>query len=170
MHSPDRKLESLRRTRSPSRLLKIFGCPHAGCSFSGIVSNTVDTNTLHPPPSAPASAGAGSGGGGSAGGGSGPRSASFAFTAANKETLRNQAISLLSRLHWYDRAQFKRFVAALAASREISFLMGFLHGYLGFCVEPQPASCASPNVASESNHGFGFFSLPRSHRERMKAS
>ena len=49
----------------------------------------------------------------------------FLFTAANKEVLRSQAISLLSRLLWYDRSQFKRFLGRLAASREIPFLMGY---------------------------------------------
>ena len=70
------------------------------------------------------------------------------FTAANKEVLRSQAISLLSRLLWYDRAQFKKFLGLMAATREIPFLMGFLHGYLGFCAEPSHPGCPSPLPAT----------------------
>jgi hypothetical protein len=121
-------------------LLKIFGCPHAGCSFSGVVNpNDGSGNTLLPPPSSATQAAP-----------SGPRIA-FVFTATNKETLRTHAISLLSRLLWYDRVQFKRFIGVLAATKEIPFFMGFLHGYLGFCVEPpNTTSCYSPQPATSS--------------------
>ena len=81
------------------------------------------------------------------------------FTAANKEVLRSQAISLLSRLLWYDRAQFKRFLGLLAASREIPFLMGFLHGYLGFCAEPSHPGCPSPLPATSKNMSQVFSSM-----------
>ena len=78
----------------------------------------------------------------------------FLFTAANKEVLRSQAISLLSRLLWYDRAQFKKFLGLLAATREIPFLMGFLHGYLGFCAEPSHPGCPSPLPATSKTDTF----------------
>ena len=57
-------------------------------------------------------------------------------TVSPMEPLRLQAISLLSRLLWYDKDQFKRFISILVNTREIQFLLGFLHGYLGFCTEP----------------------------------
>ena len=82
----------------------------------------------------------------------------FLFTAANKEVLRSQAISLLSRLLWYDRAQFKKFLGLMAATREIPFLMGFLHGYLGFCAEPSHPGCPSPLPAT-SKTGTSYYLL-----------
>ncbi len=86
-------------------MLKIFGCPHATCS---------STN--------PATA-----------------NAAAAATAAHMgldvdggraptEALRVQAISLLSRLMWYDKRQFKGFLGVLVQTRDVHFIVAFLHG------------------------------------------
>ena len=41
---------------------------------------------------------------------------------SNVETLRNRGVALLSRLLWYDKKQFKQFLAMMADNRDLSFL------------------------------------------------
>lgn len=109
------------------RLLRIFGCPHQGCpQFNPAPGGTNSGNSLHAPPSGSL-------------GGSGSN-----LAGGGHEALRSQAISLLSRLLWYDKGQFKKFIGILVNTREMPFLLSFLHGYLGFCLEPVNP-CPSPS-------------------------
>ena len=67
------------------------------------------------------------------------------------ETLRHRGMALLSRLLWYDKKQFKQFVSNLSEERDLTFLLTFLHGYLGFCVDPHnPFSTASMGTSTAS--------------------
>ena len=69
------------------------------------------------------------------------------------ETLRNRGVALLSRLLWYDKKQFRHFVASLVDSRDLAFLMPFLHGYLGFCADPNNPFSTNPlSSLSSSNN------------------
>ena len=73
------------------------------------------------------------------------------LTTASIETLRSRGEALLSRLLWYDKKQFKQFVAMLVESRDITFLVRFMHGYLSFCGDPyNPFS-----TSSTANSGNG---------------
>lgn len=77
-------------------------------------------------------------------------------------------MSLLSRLLWYDRAQFKRFLVLMVNTRGIGFLVGFLHGYLGFCAsehQTQQMFCPSPSASSTGSTGSSEL-LSRDERER----
>jgi len=55
----------------------------------------------------------------------------------------------------YDKAQFKRFLIVLVTTRDLPFLLHFLHGYLGFCTDPSnphsplPAAGASLTASGE---------------------
>ena len=70
---------------------------------------------------------------------------------SSTETLRNRGVALLSRLLWYDKKQFKQFMATLAENRDLTFLVTFLHGYLGFCADPNnPFSTSATNVSSST--------------------
>lgn len=93
------------------RLLKMFGCPHPVCA-SGTTAG--DAHTLGPP---------------TLGMPLGP------LGSTTSDLLRSQATTLLSRLLWYDKKQFRRFVCVLVNTRDVSFLLGFLHAFLGFCHE-----------------------------------
>lgn len=102
------------------RMLKLFGCPHMSCPFSS-------SPAIENAPNLTANLGGG---------------------GLRNEALRMQAISLLSRLMWYDKDQFRRFICILVNTREIPFLLGFLHGYLGFCTEPTNPHSPLPSTAS----------------------
>ena len=39
------------------------------------------------------------------------------------------------RLLWYDKRQFKRYMSILVDVREVPYLVNFMHGYLGLCVD-----------------------------------
>ena len=72
------------------------------------------------------------------------------------ETLRNRGVALLSRLLWYDKKQFRQFLANLVESRDLTFLMPFLHGYLTFCGDPQnPFSTVVTSTSAASTGGSG---------------
>ena len=36
---------------------------------------------------------------------------------------------------WYDKRQFKRYMSILVDVREVPYLVNFMHGYLGLCVD-----------------------------------
>ena len=72
------------------------------------------------------------------------------------ETLRNRGVALLSRLLWYDKKQFRQFLANLVESRDLTFLMPFLHGYLTFCGDPQnPFSTVVTSTSAAASTGGG---------------
>ena len=105
------------------RLLKLFGCTHNGCASHTPLG---ESSSLGPPP---------------------PSSTAPAPT----DLLRAQAVSLLSRLMWYDKNQFKKFITLLVQTREIPFLLGFLHSYLGFCTDPSNPHSPLPSGGTNTS-------------------
>ncbi|XP_023346426.1 protein unc-80 homolog [Eurytemora carolleeae] len=47
--------------------------------------------------------------------------------------LRIHCMSLLSRLLWFNKKEFKAFISLIISHRSVQFLIGFFHSYLGFC-------------------------------------
>jgi|LakMenE18May11ns_1017448.scaffolds.fasta_scaffold8705206_1 hypothetical protein len=48
---------------------------------------------------------------------------------------RVQIHSILSRLLWLDKTEFKRFLIGLVDFHSTPFLLAFLHSFLGSCVD-----------------------------------
>ena len=69
---------------------------------------------------------------------------------AKADTLRHRGVALLSRLLWYDKKQFKQFVTSMTDDRDLPFLLTFLHGYLGFCADPQNPFSTTVTTGSSS--------------------
>lgn len=64
----------------------------------------------------------------------------------NEDFIRSQCVSILSRLHWLDKTQFRNFMKDLVDNRNVSFLLSFFHSYLGFCSEASNPFSPNPNV------------------------
>lgn len=124
------------------RLLKIFGCPH-GCVMQQ--PSLLQQQQHQQQQQQQQASFEGSQAPNGAGGGVKP--------CPNLEAQRTKAISLLSRLLWYDKAQFKRFICILVNTRDIAFLLSFFHAYLGFCVDP--TSTATGGTLGSGGASFG---------------
>ena len=59
---------------------------------------------------------------------------------------RSQCVSLLSRLHWLNKKQFRSFMKDLVDNQSIIFLLSFFHSYLGFCSEINNAFSPNPAI------------------------
>ena len=68
----------------------------------------------------------------------------------NEDFIRSQCVSILSRLHWLDKTQFRNFMKDLVDNRNVSFLLSFFHSYLGFCSEASNPFSPNPNVIAMS--------------------
>lgn len=70
----------------------------------------------------------------------------------NIEVLRVKGVALLSRLLWYDKKQFKHYLSVMIESKQLPFLVGFMHGFLSFCNDPtSPFSSLYFNPPSMQN-------------------
>ena len=63
---------------------------------------------------------------------------------------RSQCVSILSRLNWLDRKQFRIFMKDLIDNKSVQFLLSFFHSYLGFCSEMTNPFSPNPNVVQLS--------------------
>ena len=140
------------------RILKTCGCPH-GCvkedpkkkdseaappAATGMASLDPNGPSRSQPMPAPAT-----------GTGGGKKRCYHTPGNPSSESHRSRSISLLSRLLWYDKVQFKRFIGILVNTRDISFLLSFFHSYLGFCVEPNQLIYLQQQQQAQQQAGMG---------------
>ena len=70
----------------------------------------------------------------------------FQLRKFNEDFIRSQCVSILSRLHWLDKKQFRNFMKDLVDNRNVAFLLSFFHSYLGFCSEASNPFSPNPNA------------------------
>lgn len=75
---------------------------------------------------------------------------SLSFSNLMYDYCRSQCVSILSRLNWLDRKQFRIFMKDLIDNKSVQFLLSFFHSYLGFCSEMTNPFSPNPNVVQLS--------------------